>query len=297
MPLSELTELVARIDGADLRSLQGRSAIAQRIGQLQAMLDRIGARNSAARLGVAARLVQRIGDGASSADEDAQRMVHTLVVAVEQSFHLQPIPPAAGTPEDEAPARGAPQKKSRAPRQAKSSRAAELAVVRDMLLGEVLIHFDVLTPEVICAALELQRDTGQCLGDLLVEHGFTTQDEIDRALGYQNTIRGMITGESKTRTPDPAAEQPHAPLSAVNRSVGRLRLATELLMGEVLVLNGTITRKALERALAMQRSSGMLIGESLIQTGAATRADIQRALVSQGRGDRIGRKARSSRAA
>ena len=246
MPLSELTELVASIDGGDLRSLEGRSAISQRIGQLRAMLDHVGASNSAAQLGVAASLLQRIGAEASLADEDAKRMVRTLVVAVEQSFHLQPVTSAAVTPEKEAPARDAPRRKPKEPRQASRSRAAELAVVRDMLLGEVLIHFGVLTPEEICGALELQRDTGQCLGDILVEYCFTTQDEIERALDYQNTIRSMIADEPKARTPsDPAAEQPHAPLSSSNRSLGRLRLATELLMGEVLVLNGAITRSSL----------------------------------------------------
>jgi len=296
MPLSELTELVARIDGVDLTCLEERSEIAQCIGQLRAMLDRVGARNSAAQLGVAADLLLCTGDAAPSANEDAKRMVRTLVAAVEQSFHLQPVIPAAATPGREALAQDAPQRKSKEPRQARRSRAAELAVVRDMLLGEVLIHFGVLAPEEICAALELQRETSLCLGDILVEYCFTTQDEIERALDYQNMIRSMIADEPKARTTsDPATEQPHAPLSAANRSLGRLRLATELLIGEVLVLNGTITREGLERALELQRSSGILIGEALVQTGAATRADIQRVLVTQGRGDRVGKTTRSRR--
>lgn len=295
MPLSELTEIVTRIDEVDLRSPEGRGAIAQRIGQLQTMLDRVGATNSAAQLGVAALLLQRTGDGAPSTDEDAKRMVRTLLVAVEQSFHLPTVARAGDTPEA-PPSRGKPAQNSRESQQARRTRAAELAVVKDMLLGEVLIHFGVLAPDQICVALELQLDTDQGLGDILVEYGFTSRDEIQRALDYQNMIRSMIAGEPKARTPaEPVAEQPQSVLPAFNRFLGRLRLTTELLLGEVLVLQGTITSKGLERALELQRSSGMLIGEALIQSGAATRADIQRALVTQGRRDRIGKSKRSPR--
>src|SRR5688572_584707 len=173
MPLSELTELVARIDGVDLTCSEGRSAIAERIGELQTMLDRIGASESAAQLSVAALVLRRTGDEETD-DADAKRMIRMLLVAVEQSFHLPSAGPATA---DRAP-RAASHPKPQEPRAASRSRAAELAVVRDMLLGEVLIHFGVLVPDEISAALELQRDTGKGLGDVLVEHSFTTRDEI-----------------------------------------------------------------------------------------------------------------------
>ena len=290
MPLSELAEIVTRIDEVDLRSPEGRGGIAQRIGQLQTMLDRVGATNSAAQLGVAALLLQRTGDGSPSTDEDAKRMVRTLLVAVERSFHPKPVAPAAGSSGEESPARAASQGEPSESRQATTIRKAELAVLKDMLLGEILIHFGVLAPEEVSAALERQRDTGQGLGDTLVECRFTTWDEIQRALDYQDMIRKMIAVEPKKSTPsEPAAEQPRPILPASNRAQARLRLATELLLGEMLVVQGAITREALEHALELQRSSGILIGEALIKTGAATRPAIEQALVCQGRGDRIGR--------
>lgn len=309
MPLSELTELVAKIDGADLKSPERRSAMAGQIAQLQTMLDRLGATESAAQLGVAAHLLQRTGDGGTS-DEDAKRMVRTLLVAVENSFHLPTGAPTSGTAPESARARNESQGKPKETRQKKKARAAELAVVKDMLLGEILVHFDVLTPDEISAALELQHDTGKRLGEILVDSDFTTRDEIKRALDYQNTIRKRIAEKPKASTAaadrrkastaaadrpassaprDPAQPQPRPVLPASDGTMTRLRLATELLLGEMLILNGAITREELVRALELQRSSGLLIGEALIQTGAANRAAIERALVSQGRGDRIGR--------
>lgn len=52
-------------------------------------------------------------------------------------------------------------------------------------LGEILIDANVITEEVLQKALILQRDTGEKLGETLVNKGFTTNEEIVNAIKQQ----------------------------------------------------------------------------------------------------------------
>lgn len=52
-------------------------------------------------------------------------------------------------------------------------------------LGDLLLERGVVTKEQLAEALELQKDTGRLLGEILVQLGFTTEEEIAKVLTAQ----------------------------------------------------------------------------------------------------------------
>lgn len=290
MPLSELTELVTALDGASLELPAEVGALTRRIEEIGAMLERIGAANAAAQLALAANLLTRAGRSGDGAD-DVRQTVLTLVGTVERAFHLGPrTVERARTP-------GGAGKGGAEP--ASADTQARLRVARDMLLGEMLVHFGVVGQAELAKALELQRGSGRRLGEVLVEHGFTTPGEIELALDYQKRIRavasgarvGAPAGSARTQAGAASGRMPPPPLPAEKRAAP-LRMATELLLGEILVLQGALTRRELEQALQQQRKSGLLLGETLLRSGRVTRNQLQGALTLQG----TRRRSRSRRA-
>jgi hypothetical protein len=77
-------------------------------------------------------------------------------------------------------------------------------------------------------------------------------------------------------------EQTHAGVKPVDTRGTGLKLMGEVLLGEVLIERGVITRRQLERALDVQKQSGLRIGEALVKIGAATIEHIEHALRVQG---------------
>ncbi len=52
-------------------------------------------------------------------------------------------------------------------------------------LGEILIHYKIITPEQLEEGLKIQKDTGKRIGEILIDLGRVTQDEINWVLGKQ----------------------------------------------------------------------------------------------------------------
>jgi len=271
MPLSELTELVTRLDGASLDVPAEASELVRRIEQVGALLERVGAASSAAQLALAASLVQRASRRGGEEGDDVRQTVRTLLSTVERAFHLAP-PPVEG-----ARARPAAAVAERESHRAMAETQLRLLVARDMLLGEMLVHFGVVAQADLEEALALQQGTQKRLGEILVEHGFTSQADIKLALEYQKCIRAVA------RPPAPTTKRaPAPPLPQAEKRAAPLRMATELLLGEILVLQGVITRKQLEHALALQRKSGQMLGETLLRSRRVTRHQLESALTMQG---------------
>jgi hypothetical protein len=65
-------------------------------------------------------------------------------------------------------------------------------------------------------------------------------------------------------------------------------MARDLLLGEVLVLQGVLSRPNLARALEEQRRHGCLLGETLLELKLVSRRQLEAALTFQGRGQRAG---------
>ncbi len=52
-------------------------------------------------------------------------------------------------------------------------------------LGEILIHYKIITPEQLEEGLKIQKDTEKRIGEILIDLGRVTQDEINWVLGKQ----------------------------------------------------------------------------------------------------------------
>ncbi len=52
-------------------------------------------------------------------------------------------------------------------------------------LGEFLMHYQIITPEQLEEALKIQKNTGRRIGEILIDQGMVTQDEINWVLGKQ----------------------------------------------------------------------------------------------------------------
>jgi len=52
-------------------------------------------------------------------------------------------------------------------------------------LGEMLIHYKIITPEQLKEGLKIQKNKGKRIGEILIDLGRVTQDEINWILGKQ----------------------------------------------------------------------------------------------------------------
>lgn len=52
-------------------------------------------------------------------------------------------------------------------------------------LGEILMHYKIITPEQLEEALKIQKNTEKRIGEILIDQGIVIQDEINWVLGKQ----------------------------------------------------------------------------------------------------------------
>lgn len=142
----------------------------------------------------------------------------------------------------------------------------------DMMLGQILLRRGQILEEHIHQATKVQRTTGMRMGDIFVKIGAATRAQVADALAYQAACRR--TRESLPPEPAPAAVKPEP------KGLG-LKLMGEVLLGEILIERGTITRRQLERALEVQKTTGQRLGEALVKLGATTQEHIDHALRMQ----------------
>jgi hypothetical protein len=120
-------------------------------------------------------------------------------------------------------------------------------VIEDNRLGQLLLRFRLLSHEQLQACLDEQlADPERYLGELLIEKGLVSQEDIDNAL--------------------------------------RLQL-NELRLGQILVRTGSISDDQLQMALVEQERSGELLGSVLIGLGLCTPEEVTWALDQQSQED------------
>jgi hypothetical protein len=110
-------------------------------------------------------------------------------------------------------------------------------------LGDVLLSEQVLSPEQLAAALNLQLDSGRQLGAILVEQGLLDPRALTRALGTQ---LGLPTVDLRRETPSPEALACVPETTAREFGIVPIRLADGVL--DVAVADGVTP--ALSEALA-----------------------------------------------
>lgn len=287
-PIRALSERIASTLPADrtrrgtvLRELK---SLRQRMSP-QAPKDRID------RLDAAVLLLEFMATVETAVTSDALSVVARLVATLESHDLGEPVPePAAPQPSTRhsAPQVGFP--------------AEDLRLSFSMLLGQILLEAGVVTIDGVGDALRMQLRTGRPLGSCLVELGLASEQHVLNALRVQDELRGKVQKASGTATelggaqpgqepvspprrvpdfssePQPsysAPEQAQRPqalseLNLAGNSRQYVNSAMSFLLGEILVRQGSIQRKDLNRALSFQRASGRFLGETLVEIGAAT---------------------------
>lgn len=287
MAFTELTEFLCRLDAGALLSGPRRAELVERLQGLQAVFLRLGASAPAAQLDLAAQLLRGFGDGDGVAE--CLTVVRRIVAPIEQVFQLQAGAPVASAPSSVA---------SSVPSESRGYLKARLGVARDMLLGEMLVHFGVVTQEEVTAALAEKRNSKKRLGEILVQQGATSAEEIQRALDYQARVRGgesvppaaaaevkkvpekrVLEKKAPEKRAAPAQPQPALPRG---ERPAPLRMMSSLLLGEILFMQGAVTRERLALGMAEQRRSGRLLGEVLLELGFVRRRQLEHALSYQG---------------
>ena len=142
----------------------------------------------------------------------------------------------------------------------------------DMMLGQILLRRGQILEEHIHQAAKVQRTTGLRMGDIFVKIGAATRAQVADALAYQAACR-------RTRESLPPEAGPSV-VKSEPKGLG-LKLMGEVLLGEILVERGAITRRHLERALEVQKTTGLRLGEALVKLGATTQEHIDHALRTQ----------------
>jgi len=216
---------------------------------------------------IAVRLLRVAADS-----EEASVAAHTAFMAAS---------PAARPPETFVPA-PAPQAPVPAPAADTAEQRPQRTasdVVGDMMLGQILLQRGQIFEEHIHQALKVQRATLLRMGDILVKIGACSRQQVQDALQHQASLRRLRGNLTTTQL----AQQIETPET---RGTG-LKLVGEVMLGEILVERGIITRRQLERALEVQKNTGVRIGEALVQLGATTMSQIENALRLQGKGRRF----------
>jgi hypothetical protein len=119
------------------------------------------------------------------------------------------------------------------------------------LIGQILVDGGFITPEDLERALSVRNRTGEKLGEVLVRQGLLAPEERDAVLAFQR-----------------------------NQEAGQ-RDAASLRLGEILVATGEITRRQLDAVLDLQRLSGKRVGELLVDKGYAQSHQVRRGLKLQ----------------
>ena len=126
------------------------------------------------------------------------------------------------------------------------------------LIGTVFVERGLLSESQIRVALEIQRETGQQLGQILVERFGVSRHELASVVAEQWAEFGRSGADI-----DPAT----------NESWRRL--------GDIFVERGFVTPEQLEHALARQRETGERVGEALVAQGSISKFELAGALAEQ----------------
>src|SRR6187431_1261130 len=119
------------------------------------------------------------------------------------------------------------------------------------LIGALFVERGLLSESQIRVALEIQRETGQQLGQILVERFGVSRHELASVVAEQWAEFGRSGADI-----DPAT----------NESWRRL--------GDIFVERGFVTPEQLEHALARQRETGERVGEALVAQGSISKFEL-----------------------
>ena len=133
------------------------------------------------------------------------------------------------------------------------------ATLTSRLIGTLFVERGLVSESQIRVALEIQRETGEQLGRILVERFGVSRQELASVVAEQWEELGQAgTPEAQARS---------------NDSWQRL--------GEIFVQRGFVTPEQLDQALQRQRETGERVGEALVAQGAISKFELAGALAEQ----------------
>jgi tetrahydromethanopterin S-methyltransferase subunit G len=152
---------------------------------------------------------------------------------------------------------------------------SDITTATSRRIGEIFVDRGLVTAEQLERALELQLQSGDRLGEVLVAHFGVPRLELASVLAEQWSDADR---PAAFVSPDvPAA--PAAPsLADVEREVEEIDRRP---LGEIFVQSGFVTAEELERALVAQKETGQRLGEALVAQGSITRLELASALAEQ----------------
>ena len=133
------------------------------------------------------------------------------------------------------------------------------ASVAARLIGTLFVERGLVSETQIQLALEVQQETGQQLGEILIERFGVARGEVAQVIAEQWQDQGKPAG--------PELE------AALSESWRRL--------GEIFVMRGFVTQEQLDQALSRQRKTGERLGEALVALGAISKFHLAGALAEQ----------------
>ncbi len=285
MTLALLQDLARRIERSDPSDTREQNEILDRLRELHGALHKAGGGELLQHVEAAGLLTSYLARMGSIAGKEVLDIVARLL---RTAACLEPrIDPASGAGKAAQQARGrsgAPAPKPRAGKgrpaakpDAASSGKGVSDLVNDMFLGQILLRRSYVDEEGIQRALALQRKQGVRFGEALIQIGAATREQVVEGLNYQDACQQLR--ETSVERSTALSSMPIKEMAKADH--GGLRLVSDVLLGEVLVELGIVSKKQLERALETQRATGVRIGEALVRSGACSWQKIERGLKVQ----------------
>ncbi|MGL6279109.1 MAG: hypothetical protein ACRC50_06090 [Gaiella sp.] len=151
------------------------------------------------------------------------------------------------------------------------------AVASSRMIGEIFVERGLVTREQLDDALRLQSREGGLIGEILVAHFGVSRVELATVLAEQWRAIDHASGDTIPSAPTPV--EPDSPnvvaLPSPEPEAARRPI------GEIFVESGAITEADLARALETQRATGERLGEILVAQGSIGRLELASALAEQ----------------
>jgi hypothetical protein len=130
--------------------------------------------------------------------------------------------------------------------------------VSDRLIGALFVERGLVSQSQLVVALELQQETGQQLGQILVERFGVERAELAKVVAEHWARMGEAKEDVSTRASESWQQ-----------------------LGEILVTRGFVTREQLVQALERQRLTGERLGEALVGQGVISKFELAGSLAEQ----------------
>jgi hypothetical protein len=130
--------------------------------------------------------------------------------------------------------------------------------VSNRLIGALFVERGLVSQSQLVVALELQQETGQQLGQILVERFGVERSELAKVVAEHWARMGEAKEDVSTRASESWRQ-----------------------LGEILVTRGFVTREQLVLALERQRLTGERLGEALVGQGVISKFELAGSLAEQ----------------